>query len=209
MGTDVVVIIQPCRQEPPSVSEAVEHVLVQAFVSDPSVQTFGVAVFSWLARRNVVPFDGLLLRPCQNRTARKLRSVVADDAQGLAVADDQHIQFPHDPRAADGRIRQQRQTFTRALIHDTQDAEPPSVRQRIAQEVQAPDLIEAVRLRQRQTRPDGSFTAFSAFDHQAFLPVNAIDFLEVTHKTLALEHHRQPLIAKPPTLSRDPLHGDP
>lgn len=77
---DVVVIIQPCRQEPPSVSEAFEHVLVQAFVSDAPVQAFGKAVLSRLTRRDVMPFDALLLRPRQNRAARKLRSVVADDA---------------------------------------------------------------------------------------------------------------------------------
>ena len=80
---DVVVIVPPCRNDLPSVSEALKHVFVQALIADASVQAFGVAVLSGLARRDVMPFDAVFLCPRQNGAARELRAVVADDAQGL------------------------------------------------------------------------------------------------------------------------------
>ena len=106
--TNIVVIVPPCRNQPPSVSEAFKYMFVQALVTDAPIQALGVSVFSGLARRDVMPFDTAFLRPCQNGAACKLRAIVADDAQGLAVTLNQPIKLPHNPCAANGCVRRER-----------------------------------------------------------------------------------------------------
>lgn len=56
MRADGVVILPPRRDDPPSVSEAFEHMLVETFVPDAPVQAFGVAVLAGLLCSSVNRF---------------------------------------------------------------------------------------------------------------------------------------------------------
>ena len=100
MRADIIVILSPGFDEMPSVSEALKHMLVQTFVPDPAVKALGKSVLSRLARRDVVPFDAMFLRPHKNGATGQLRAVVADDAMRLAVALDQNIQLTNHAVAA-------------------------------------------------------------------------------------------------------------
>jgi hypothetical protein len=63
-------------------------------------------------------------------------SVVADDHHWAASASDQGIELTTHPGPRQRRVGNQRDTFPGEVVHDSQDAKPAAVRQRIADEVQ-------------------------------------------------------------------------
>jgi hypothetical protein len=73
-------------------------------------------------RRDVMPFDAGLVRPCQDGVTGKLAAIVADDHLRLAALDHQPIQFPRHADAGERGVGHQRQAFSGAVIDDGQDA---------------------------------------------------------------------------------------
>ena len=65
--------------------EAEEQALVQEFVAHPAVEGFDVAVLHRLARRDVVPFDTVILRPGEDGVRGELGAVVGNDHVRLAA----------------------------------------------------------------------------------------------------------------------------
>ena len=125
---DSVVVLPPGFDEMTSVVQCHEPVLVEAFVPELAVKTFGITVFGGFARGDVMPLNAVILRPLQYGTAGKLRTVVTDDTVGFAMLFDEPVEFPHHPGTADGRIYGQYQAFTGALVHHAKDAEAASIR---------------------------------------------------------------------------------
>lgn len=116
------------------------------------------------------------------------------------------IQFANNPRTADGCIHRQRQAFPAALVHNAKNTKPATIGQGIAEKIQAPDLIDAIRSGQRLTRANGTFTALSAFYHEAFLLVDAVYLLQVMNMPFATKHHGKPLVSEAAPLCRDPTY---
>src|SRR5271169_2856901 len=65
--------------------QTAEQVLVQAFVAKAADEAFCKAVLHRLARRDVVPFDFVLLLPSQDRVRGQLGAIVADDQAGMSA----------------------------------------------------------------------------------------------------------------------------
>lgn len=63
------------------VAAVVEQVLVEAFVSEPAVETLDEPVLLWLSRCDIVPQHRSLLIPNQHRFRSHLGAVVTDDHQ--------------------------------------------------------------------------------------------------------------------------------
>jgi hypothetical protein len=61
-----VVVDPPVFDNLPCLVEVAEHVLVEAFVAQAAVEALHKAILHRFARRDVVPFDGVLLLPSQN-----------------------------------------------------------------------------------------------------------------------------------------------
>ena len=61
-----VVIVPPCGQHEPGMSQRGEQGLVEAFVPQAAVEAFHEAVLHRLAGRDLVPLDPPLLRPAQD-----------------------------------------------------------------------------------------------------------------------------------------------
>lgn len=79
MRPDRVVVDAPGLDDPPSLGECREDVLVEAFVAHPAIEALDDAVLHGLSGRDVVPLDALLGRPAQHGIAGQLRAVVGDD----------------------------------------------------------------------------------------------------------------------------------
>lgn len=171
MRPDFVIVLPPVFDNGFGFAEAGKPVLIEAFIADFAVETLGEPVLRRFAGGDVMPFDAMFRRPLQNGTAGQFGTVVADDARGFASLMDQLMQLAHHTLPADGGIRNQRQTFPAILIHHAQDAEPAAAAKRIAQEVQAPDLIDAIRLWQRLACAGGPLAAFTLSHHKPFLAV--------------------------------------
>jgi len=59
---------RPGFDDPVSLGEIGEQVLVKAFVAQPAVEQFDEAVLGRLAGRDVVPFDAMVLLPAEDDT---------------------------------------------------------------------------------------------------------------------------------------------
>ena len=61
-----VVVDPPFFDDPACLAEVREHVLVEALVPQAAIEAFHEAILHRFARRDVVPFDGMLLLPSQD-----------------------------------------------------------------------------------------------------------------------------------------------
>ena len=141
-------------------SQAVEDFLVQAFVPQDAVEAFDEAVLLWLARVDVMPLDGVLVGPLQDRLASELGPIVTDNATGFAVNPDQCIKLPRHSGPRDAGVCNQGKVLAAAVVVDCQDAElaagpervghramgTPPVRVTMAR-VQGPALVRSQRHR--------------------------------------------------------------
>lgn len=88
MRAVIVVVHDPAGECRPGMVEVAEQRLVEEFVPHPPVEGLAEAVLHRTTRRDVVPFDGALPRPQQDRVRRELGPVVADEypsAEGRLV----------------------------------------------------------------------------------------------------------------------------
>ena len=73
MGPGVIVVAAPGFGDPVGIGEAMEQVLVEAFVPKPPVEALDEGVLHRLARLDVVPLDAVILRPFQDGVRGELR----------------------------------------------------------------------------------------------------------------------------------------
>ena len=87
----MVIVMAPARQHLAGMSEAVEHLLIEAFIAQFSIEAFNEAVLLRLARRDVVPGDAGLVLPFQGRPANRLPRGACVHARrvGLGSLDEQ------------------------------------------------------------------------------------------------------------------------
>ncbi len=63
MRPDVVAVVAPKGQLSTCVGEAVEQLLIEAFVAQAAIERLDVAILRWLARVDVMPLDLVVVRP--------------------------------------------------------------------------------------------------------------------------------------------------
>ena len=79
MRSDVVVVVSPQCQFSAGIIQAVEHLFVQAFITQAAIEAFDERVLLRLSRIDVMPLHFVVVRPFQDGTTGELGSVVADD----------------------------------------------------------------------------------------------------------------------------------
>ena len=124
MRAVVVVVGTPGLEHSAGVQERAEQGLVEQFVAQPTDEPLGEGVLRRFARRDVVPFDLVLVRPSQDGVAGELGTVVADNGLGLAPRGEKPIELTGDPDPRDRGIRNEGQAFARAIIDHHEDAVP-------------------------------------------------------------------------------------
>jgi len=82
MWSVVVVIVTPASDDRPHMDVTPEQMLVQAFVSQPTVERFNEVVLHRLARGYVVSLDAALLLPLKNGVRHQLGATVRNAAAG-------------------------------------------------------------------------------------------------------------------------------
>ena len=141
MRPDVVVVIAPEGQFAACISQAVEDLLVQAFVAQAAVEGHDKAVLLRRARIDVMPLDAVPVTPLQDRLAGELGAIVRDDPARFAIDPDQRIQFPCHPGPRDAGVGNQGQVLATAIIVDRQNAELPAGSECVGQELEGPTLV--------------------------------------------------------------------
>src|SRR3954449_6974526 len=81
MGSVMVVVDPPSLDDLASSVQSAEQVLVEAFVAEATIEALDETILHRLSPSDVVPLDGVILLPLQDRSGGQLRAVVADDHQ--------------------------------------------------------------------------------------------------------------------------------
>ena len=107
--------------------------------------------------------------------------------------------------AGQRRVGHKRQALAAEVVDHSQHSEPSPVRQRIADEVEAPADVGRVRQQHRPTRAEDALAAHL----ELCLALEAPELLEVHHDPLSFEHDVDASVAEAPPLCRDGLHRRP
>lgn len=94
------------------------------------------------------------------------------------------VEFARDALARERRVDHQRQALPRAVIDHDQDAEAPTVVERVGDEVEAPALVRLLRHGGRCPRAKGSFAPTPPAHGQPLLPIEAEQLLVVQREAL-------------------------
>ena len=141
VGARVVVIRAPKSQGHALLIKRQEQGLTEQFVTQASIEALDEPILHGLPRRDIIPFDTLLLRPPADRIAGELGSVVADNHFRLASAREDPIKLPNDVLVRHGCVSEKAYAFPGSDIDDRRDPEPAPVGQLVRHTVERPALV--------------------------------------------------------------------
>ena len=76
VGTVAIIILAPLLDETPGFCQGNENILVQAFIAEPSVETFHKTVICGVSGPAMRQANAMFLRPCIQGVTCKLRAIV-------------------------------------------------------------------------------------------------------------------------------------
>ncbi len=110
-------------------------------IAHPAVEALDITVLHGLARRDVVPFDAMILRPGEDGVRGELRAVVGDDHARLAASGDQIRQLTSNAPTGYRRVRDRGQAFARHVVDDVEHSEASAAGELVVHEVQRPARV--------------------------------------------------------------------
>ena len=171
MWACLIVVMAPAFQLLPYVRQVQEHLAIQAFVPESSVEAFDIAVLNRATGPDEVQLDTRLMRPYIHRLPREFAAVIGGNGFRHTTQNGETLHMPYYFFACLRAIRIDAQALPRVLIDYRQDAEPTTVRQSIAHKIHTPSLIRPRRLRQRDARVRGSFPTLLRSHLQTFFAI--------------------------------------
>ena len=192
----------PAGQGGAGVIEIVEDRLVEQFVAHAAVEGFANPILHWLTRRNEMPSDPTALSPSQHSVGGELGSVIGDDQIGFAAPRDDRVEFSRHPATRERGVGDRRQAFLGHVVDHVEDAEAPTVRELVVDEVDRP---AGVRLRldeDRRPRARRSLAALALADSETLLAVKPLRLLAIQTIALGAQKDVQPAITEPALLGR-------
>lgn len=164
--------------------ERAEQGLVEQFIAQSADEGFGKGILHRLARRDVMPVNLVIVGPLQDGVRGQLGAVVADDGLGLAVGDQELVEFASHPDAQDRGVGDQGQAFPRAVVDHDQDAHAAAVEELIGDKVQRPAVVWPLRDEHRCPCAQGPLAAAATANHETFLAIEPEQPLVVYRKAL-------------------------
>ena len=137
-----VVVFGPFRDSVARMLDAEEQCLVQQFIPHPPVEGFHETVLHGLAGCDVVPVNGMVLRPGEDRMRGELSAIVGDNHPRLAAPGDQVRQLPGHPHARDRGVGDRGQALARHVIDDVENPEATTIGHLIVNEVERPAGVD-------------------------------------------------------------------
>lgn len=145
VGALLVVIPTPFGDQLPSVVQAGEPVIVEAFIPEAAVEAFDEGVLGGLAGLNQFELDAVPIGPLVQCPPRELWPLVGSDSSGIAAEGRDAVEDAGDIGAADGLICDDVDGFPRVVIDHGQALDPAAAGQRIEDEIHRPDLVRRSR----------------------------------------------------------------
>lgn len=141
MGALLVVVLLPFGDLGPDMSQRRERCFVEALVAEAAIEAFNETVLQRLSRRAVMPFDMCLLAPPENRHRGQFGAVIRDNGSGPSTTVHDRIEFSRNTQTRKGGVGHQCQAFTCEVVDYGQNTKPPSISERIADEIEAPPFV--------------------------------------------------------------------
>ena len=111
------------------------------------------------------------------------------------------------PAARDRGIDHRSQAFLGHVVDHVEDAEPPTLRELVVDEVDRPPRVRHSDGQQRRPRPGRLLPTASLANGQPLLAVEPLGLLPVHHQPLPSQQHMQPPIAEPASLAGQRPHA--
>jgi len=127
MWPEFVIVSTPILHLNADVVKAHEPMGVQALGSELAIEAFDEGVLDWFARHYIVLFHFGPIRPMQDCFIGELPAVVTDDHLRLATSFDDPVQLTGKPQAGKGRVGDEGQAFSCAIIDDRKLPEPAAI----------------------------------------------------------------------------------
>ena len=99
VGTVAIIILAPLLDETPGFCQGNENILVQAFIAEPSVETFHETVIGRFPRPTMRQANAMFLRPCIQGMACELRPIVRKESAWQASLQPKALQHLNHPLA--------------------------------------------------------------------------------------------------------------
>ena len=137
----MIVMMSPLFQDYLRFLERIKCFCVQAFIAQPPVKAFVVAVLPRTARFDIEGLDAQLRQPSPDGFGRKFRAVVGADVIGDSFSNKQISQNRHHIIRAQFVICAQAEAFPRVFIDYRQRADFRPILETVGHEVIRPDMI--------------------------------------------------------------------
>ena len=98
MRAVVIVVVAPCRNHAAGMAQRREQVLVEAFLTHPTVEALDQAVLHGFPGCDVVPLDFAVFLPFEHRVGRQFGAVVRHHHAGIATQLSDPVQLAGDTR---------------------------------------------------------------------------------------------------------------
>jgi hypothetical protein len=206
MRPDVVVVVAPEGQFAADICQAVEDLLIEAFVAQAAIERFDVAILLRLSGVDVMPLDAVRGGSLQDRLAGELGAVATDYAGGFSIDPDESVQLSRDSGARDAGVGNQAKVFTATIVVHGKDTELPAGPEGVRQKVQRPALVRAQWDRHRCSTATSPFAATTTAHRKTLFPVNPVKLLFVHHHAHTFQHDTNAPTAKPTPLLGDLVH---
>jgi len=127
VGAMVVVVVAPGRDQLPVVAQVGKQRLVQALVTEASIEAVDEAILDRFSWRDVVPPDLAILLPFQDGVRCQLRPLIVGDHAGIAMHPGNVVEFTANPLPRQGGVHDRCQAFQAEVIDDAEHAEAATV----------------------------------------------------------------------------------
>ena len=202
VGSDFVVVAPPFLDDGPGVRDAVEPVLVEAFVAQLAVEALHVAVLLRLARLDEGVLHAVHVAPAIQGQTRELGPVVGVDPPGPASEIDKVVEDPGYAMAGYRAVDLDPKAFLGVVVHDREHPHSEALPCGVVHEVQAPSLIGGGRLEDLLDALEAMPLALAAANLESRVTVYPIHPLQVNLMAFAANQHMQSAVAPALALRR-------
>ena len=187
-----IILLPPCFDLAPCISQSGEPVEVQALIPELSLEAFDKGILHGFPRIDVDNTDLALFRPREEGVCRKLRTIVGNNILRFSPCLYEPVEHPGNDLCGDRGVHMDDRALPCSNVKDREAPECPSPRGSVMNKIKGPLVIDA--LRNRQGDPKGKGELLSRFcpDRKGFLSVQTFCSFVVDNKTLFLEKKMEP-----------------
>ena len=178
MGPGGVEVLPPLGDGAADVVEAKEQALIQQLVAHPAIEALDIPVLHRLARRDVVPFDAMILRPGEDGVRGELRAGSETITPGLPRREMRAVSSRATRRPEIDVSGDRGQAFARHVIDDVQHTKASAAGELAVHEVQRPARVCPCLDQDRRPRADRAPPRPPLAHRQALLAVEPVDAVD-------------------------------